>query len=104
MYHYIKLKHVSDIPRLGYNLNMEHHRKKGTENPKNPITGGRDFVPVSRNVMFDDKKKEAFFEGQFQIIGTYSPKSETWRFGCISSGQVLLARASAAFAVVFMMV
>ena len=36
---------------------MEHHRKKGTENPKNPITGGRDFVPVSRNVMFDDKKK-----------------------------------------------
>jgi len=36
---------------------MQYHRKKGTKSSKNPITGTRDFVPVSRNVMFDDKKK-----------------------------------------------
>jgi hypothetical protein len=40
------------------------------------------FFPYKKKFyMFNDKKKEAFFEGQFQIIGTYSPKSETWRFG-----------------------
>ena len=31
--------------------------------------------------LFNKDKGEAFFEAQFQIIGTFSPKSETWRFG-----------------------
>ena len=31
--------------------------------------------------MFNKDKGEAFLEAQFQIIGTFSPKSETWRFG-----------------------
>ena len=39
------------------------------------------FFPLKKKFyMFDDKKGEAFFEGQFQIIGTFSPKSKTWRF------------------------
>lgn len=39
------------------------------------------FFPYKKKFfMYNDKKKEAFFEGQFQIIGTFSPKSETWRF------------------------
>ena len=33
---------------------MEYHRKKGTKSSKNPITGRRDFIPVSRNVMHED--------------------------------------------------
>ena len=31
--------------------------------------------------MFNKEKGEVFFEAQFQIIGTYSPRSSTWRFG-----------------------
>ena len=39
------------------------------------------FFPMKKKFyMFNDKKREAFFEGQFQIIGTFSPKSKTWRF------------------------
>jgi hypothetical protein len=39
------------------------------------------FFPYKKKFyMYNDKKKEAFFEGQFQIIGTYSNKSNTWRF------------------------
>ena len=39
------------------------------------------FFPYKKKFyMYNDKKKEAFFEGQFQIIGTFSPKSKTWRF------------------------
>ncbi len=39
------------------------------------------FFPMKKKFyMFNDKKGEAFFEGQFQIIGTFSPKSKTWRF------------------------
>jgi hypothetical protein len=30
--------------------------------------------------LFDKTKGEAFFEAQFQVIGTFSPKSSTWRF------------------------
>ena len=38
------------------------------------------FPDKKRFYMYNDKKKEAFFEGQFQIIGTFSDKSDTWRF------------------------
>ena len=39
------------------------------------------FFPYKKKFyMYNDKKKEAFFEGQFQIIGTFSHKSNTWRF------------------------
>ena len=31
--------------------------------------------------MYDEKTNVAFFEAQYQIVGTYAPKSETWRFG-----------------------
>lgn len=30
--------------------------------------------------MYNHKTNKAFFEGNFQIIGTMSPKSDTWRF------------------------
>lgn len=40
------------------------------------------FFPKHKKFyLFNKDKGEAFFEAQFQIIGTFSPNSETWRFG-----------------------
>lgn len=39
------------------------------------------FPNYKKFYMYDEKTNNAFFEAQYQIVGTYSPKSETWRFG-----------------------
>ena len=40
------------------------------------------FYPKQKKFyLFDSKTNKAFFEAQFQVVGTFSPKSNTWRFG-----------------------
>ena len=38
------------------------------------------FPDHKKFYMFNKEKGKVFFEVQFQIIGTFSPKSKTWRF------------------------
>tara|TARA_B100001057_G_C22504107_1_gene815166 strand:+ start:115 stop:735 length:621 start_codon:yes stop_codon:yes gene_type:complete len=39
------------------------------------------FKDSNKFYMYNDKTKKVFFEGNIQIIGTFSPKSNTWRWG-----------------------